>query len=239
MPFGGGGFNLNGLAIDEKTDDLWVVEILANRIARLHLATDTLTEWQVPIPTNVLNHVYVQGRFIYFSDGSGNAIFRLDPAKNVITVWTDPTTFPAKVAGLSITGIGGEHGERIIGANEPVRVYFGENAGNNIGAFTTTRAPSTNYNVIPTSTVITPVDGTAEVVTSTPPKTVTKVTPVTTVVPSMSNGAFTFWPIPTANAGFGDFASFEDGSLFFTERTGNKLALFAKPERDDHERDDH
>ena len=233
LPFGPGVFNLNGLVADEKAGDLWFVEVIANRIARLHVATNSLTEWQLPIVVAGLNHAYVHGQYVYFSDGLGNTIFRLNPATNIIRVWTDPTTAPAKIGGLSIAGSGGEHGEHFFNANKPVRIYFGENAGNNIGAFTTTRAPSADYLVQPISTPITPVDGTSVVVTSTAPKTVTLVVPVTTAVPRVRIGAFTFWPIPTANAGFGEFTSFEDGGLFFTERTGNKVALFTKSETDD------
>jgi hypothetical protein len=224
LPFGGGSFNLNGMALDQNGNSIWLVELIANRVARFDLATNTLTEWQLPIATRALNHVYIQERFAYFTDGSGNAIFRLDPTTNTFKVWTDPTPPNAFVTGLSLTEIGEGRNE----VNEPIRVTFGEFSGNNVGQYVSTVAPSTDYYVIPTSTIITPVDSTATVASSTPVKTVTQVTPVTTVVPSVTNGAYTFWPIPTAAAGFGEFASSVGGGLFFTERTGNKIGLFTR-----------
>jgi virginiamycin B lyase len=76
----------------DSKGNVYIPVPLANKIARINLITNELTEWPIPTDNSMPYCVDVDANGnVWFTEYAGNKIGRLNPATNEITEWPIPT----------------------------------------------------------------------------------------------------------------------------------------------------
>lgn len=186
-----------GIASGSDRNQIWFSQSSGAQLGVLDLDDNTFQQWT--IPSGLLSSPFIQGiavagrQQVFFADSSpDSAVGQLDPATNVLTVWTTPvSTSPTQL-------LAKELGESSSGTTGQFLVEFTGPGQNSMWKLLTALQAGTIATVPATPTVVTPTVTTVTPMTTILTQTTTVVTPTITSVTGVSTGGFEQWTVPTA-----------------------------------------
>ena len=205
---------LSGVAVTADGTQVYFTQ--GNRIGALDLGTNTITVWQVPGAKRLSRVKVVENEQIVAGDALAGIIVRLDPRTNTVTVWTAPTAM-AMISDVASRG----------SAERSLEVGFTEDGVNKIGKLLTAKEAGTETVVKPVISLVKPVSNNAVPVAISAQRSISTVTPITTVVPSVVTGGFEEWAIPAAvpHPSLIRLAFFGENGFVFTESLAARIGL--------------
>jgi streptogramin lyase len=197
-----------GLAVD-ASGDVWFAEMAGNQIGRLDPEAGTFVEYPVLTLASEPRDVAVDGSgIIWFTERAGNKIGKLEPSTGAVTEYNVPTA-GAQPGGLAIRG---------------TRGWFAETHANKLGRVTLATGaiaetpPISTPNSLPEDVVVN--------VGGYPWVTEAQGSKIALFKVSTISG-FVQYTVPTPGSEPYGIALAADGeTVWFTERTGNKLGRF-------------